>query len=45
MEECLNYKDDDEKEKTAENKNEDVIHRDIIENEKETNRDTLGKVI
>ena len=33
------------KKKTAENKNESVIHRDIIENEKETHRDTFDKVI
>ena len=31
--------------KTAENKNEGVIHTDITENEKETNWDTLKKVI
>ena len=34
MEECLNNEDDDEKEKTTENKNEVIIHRDITENEK-----------
>ena len=29
MEECVNDEDDDEKEKTADNKNEDVIQTDI----------------
>ena len=29
MEECVNNEDDYEKEKTAENKNEGLIHRDI----------------
>ena len=44
MEEYVNNEDDDQKEKTAENKNDDVIHRYITENEKENNWDTLEKV-
>ena len=32
MEECVNNEDDEEKEKTAEDKNEGVIYRDITEN-------------
>ena len=42
---CVNNEDDDEKEITSENEDEGVIHRVIIEYEKETNRDTLDKVI
>ena len=45
IEACPDGQDEDKKEKTAENKNEGVIHRDISENEKETNWDTLKKVI
>ena len=45
MEECVNNEDYDEKEKTVDNINEDVIHRDITENEKETNWVTLEKLI
>ena len=45
MEGCLNDEYDDEKEKTADNVNEGVINRDITENEKETNQDTLKKLI
>ena len=41
MEKCVNYEDNVDKEKTAENKNEGVISRYIKENEKETNRNTL----
>ena len=37
MEGFVNNEDDDEKENTAENKNQGVIHRDIIKGEKETN--------
>ena len=44
MEKCVNNEDDEDKEKT-ENKNGGVIHRYITENEKETNRDTLEKLI
>ena len=45
IEECPDYQDDDEKEKIAEHKNEGVIHRGITEKEKETDQDTLKKVI
>ena len=45
MQECVNNEDYDEKEKTVDNINEDVIHRDITENEKETNWVTLEKLI
>ena len=45
MEEGVNNEDDDEKEITADNEDEYVIHRDITENEKETNRYNLDKVI
>ena len=34
MEECIDDEDDDEKGKTADNKNEGVIHRYITDNEK-----------
>ena len=37
--------DDGQKETKAENENEGVIHRDIIENEPETNQDTLKEAI
>ena len=37
--------DDDEKERTAENENEGVIHRDITKNETGTNWDTTKMVI
>ena len=37
--------DDEEGEETTETENESVIHRDITENEAETNQDTLNMVI
>ena len=45
MEERVNDKNDDEKEKTAENKNEYLIHIDITENEPETNHGAINRVI
>ena len=45
IEEYPDDKGDDDKENPAENKNEGVIHRYIIENEKETKHDTLIQVI
>ena len=45
MEEGVNNEDNDKKEMTPENEYESVIHRYITENEKETNRDILDKVI
>ena len=45
MEGCVHNEDDDKKEIVAENKDEVVIHRDITENENETNQDTLDKEI
>ena len=45
MEKCVNNKEDDKKEITSENEDEGVIHRDITEYKKETNQDTLDKVI
>ena len=44
MEKCVNNEDDDKKEITTQNEDEGVIHRDITEYEKDTNRDTLNKV-
>ena len=44
MEESVNNEDDYEKEITVDNEDEGVIHRNIIENEKETFQDTLDKV-
>ena len=45
MQKCVNNEDDDEKEITADNEDEGVINRDITEHEKETNQDTLDKLI
>ena len=45
MEEVVNNEYEDEREITPENEYEGVIHRDMTENEKETIRDTLDKVI
>ena len=45
IEKCPYDQDDDEKEKTAENKNEGVTHRDITENEKENDWGNLKKVM
>ena len=45
IQEGVHNKDDDEKEITADNEDEGVKHRDVIEYEKETNWDTLYKVI
>ena len=45
MEKCVNNEEDENKEFTAENEDEGVIHRVSKQNEKETNQDTLDKVI
>ena len=45
MEEGVNNEDNDKKEITSENEYQGVIHRDIIEYEKETIWDTMDKVI
>ena len=45
MQKCVNIKEDDKKEITAENKDEVLIHRVSTQYEKETNQDTLNKVI
>ena len=45
MEQGVNNEDADEKEITADNEDEGVIHKDITENEIETNWDALDKVI
>ena len=43
--EGVNNEDDDEKEITSENEDGGVVHINITENEKETIRNTLNKVI
>ena len=45
IDECPDDLDGEEWEETTETENELVIHRAITENETETNRDTLNKVI
>ena len=45
IDDCLDDLDGDEKEKTAENENKDIIHRDITENEKETNEYVMKLLI
>ena len=44
MEEGVNNQDGEGKEIIAQNEDEGVIHRDITENEREINRNTLNKV-